>query len=222
MIKISEAVKAAYPGANFGVLTIGGLRSNSDRSIMDYIIKDEIGLIREAHHNYERKAALATEPLCHYAAYYKKWGKSYHVLGQLESILLKGKGIPPVGAPIEAMFLAEVKNLLLTAGHDLDLLDGDLTVDIAAEPLSYMGISGKDQQLVKSDLYLSDKQGVLSSVIGGPDFRTRITDATQNALYFIYGVEGVGVPLISSHLKTIESYLSQAIQGVKSQRLEVF
>ena len=57
-----------------------------------------------------------------YAAYYKRFKKTYHVQLQLESIAFKGKPIPSVAALVEAMFMAEVKNMLLTAGHDLDAL----------------------------------------------------------------------------------------------------
>ena len=143
------------------------------------------------------------------------------MLGQLESVLLKGKGIPQVGAPVESMFLAEIKNLLLTAGHDLDLIDGTLTVDIARECINYTGLSGKEQQLVADDVYLSDKAGVLSSILNGPDYRIKITKSTQNALYFVYGVEGVTESQIHEHLTTIFSYLSQAAQGVELQSIEI-
>ncbi len=136
--------------------------------------------------------------------------------------MLKGKSIPPVGVPVEAMFLAELKDLLLTAGHDLELIEGDLTINAATEPLNYTGISGKEQQLIKNDLYLSDEKGILSSIMNGPDYRTRITEATQNALYFVYGVEGVTEPLIHVHLKTISSYLLQAIPGVEVQSINVY
>lgn len=51
----------------------------------------------------------------------------------------------PTSMSIEAMFLAEVKNLLLTAGHDLDRNEGNLTVDIAKEPLKYKDISRREQ-----------------------------------------------------------------------------
>ncbi|MGL6216957.1 MAG: hypothetical protein ACRC36_02920, partial [Lacrimispora sphenoides] len=114
------------------------------------------------------------------------------------------------------------KNLLLTAGHDLEMIEGDLTVNIATEPLNYKGISGKEQQLIKNDLYLSDEKGILSSIMNGPDYRTRITESTQNAIYFIYGVEGVTGPLIHAHLKTISSYLSQTIPGVEVQSINVY
>lgn len=222
MIKISPSVKNTFPETKFGMMIVKGLCSPIERAVMDNIIATEIEHIKLNNSNYVRKPALTKEPLCHYAAYYKRYNKTYHVLGQLESVLLKGKRIPPVGIPVEAMFLAEVKNLLLTAGHDLDLIEGDLTVNVASELLNYKGISGKEQQLIKNDLYLSDVKGILSSIMNGPDYRTRITEATQNALYFVYGVEGVTESLIHAHLKTISSYLSQAIPGVEVQSINVY
>jgi DNA/RNA-binding domain of Phe-tRNA-synthetase-like protein len=216
MIKITPLAKNNYPGAEFGIMIVKGFHAINERSVMDAIIASEIEQIKAKNPEYVRTAKLETEPLCHYAAYFKRFKKTYPVLGQLESVLLKGKSIPPVGIPIEAMFLAEIKNLLLTAGHDLDLIDGDLTVDIATEPIIYQGISGKEQQIVKDDLYLSDEKGVISSIINGPDYRTRITEDTRNALYFVYGVEGVTMTQIQEHLKTISYYLSQAMQGIET------
>ncbi len=222
MIKISPSVKGTFPEMKFGMMIVNGLCSPIERAVMDNIITTEIEQMKLNHSGYERKPALTKEPLCHYAAYYRRYHKTYHVLGQLESVLRKGKSIPPVGVPVEAMFLAEVKNLLLTAGHDLNLIEGDLTVNAATESLNYKGLSGKEQQLIKNDLYLSDEKGILSSIINGPDYRTRITEATQNALYFVYGVEGVTEPLIHAHLKTISSYLSQAIPAVEVQSINVY
>lgn len=221
MIELASSVKTTYPQANFGVLTVGGLCATNERSVWDKILSEGVERIKSKHTGYDRKTALTTELLCHYAAYYRRYDKSYPVLGQLESLLLKGKGIPPVGLPIEAMFLAEVANLLLTAGHDLDAIEGILRVDVADKTTSYMGISGKERQLVKNDLYLSDERGVLSSVLNGPDHHTRITEGTRNALYFVYGVEGVSGAAIREHLETISSYLSRAVPGVEIRSIEI-
>jgi DNA/RNA-binding domain of Phe-tRNA-synthetase-like protein len=221
MVAFTQSVKEEYPCMQCGVMTVDGVSSKADRSVVDGIVKKELERIRSMHEGYNRQAALATEPLCHYASYYKRWGKSYHVLGQLESILLKGKGIPPVGAPVEAMFLAEVGNLLLTAGHDFDLIEGKLTVDVAKEAIPYQGISGKETRLVENDVYLSDEKGVLSSILGGPDYRTRITSETKCALYFVYGVPGVKKALIQNHLRDISSFLSQAVQGMEIQSVDI-
>ena len=222
MITISPSVKNIFPQTRFGAMIIRGICPSVDRSIMDDLISDEIEQLKDYYHDYERKAALSSEPLCHYAAYYKRFKKSYHVLGQLESILLKGKNIPPVGIPVEAMFLAEVKSQMLTAGHDLDMTQGNLIIDIAAESLAYKSISGKEQQLALRDLYLSDEAGVLSSIIGGPDYRTQITTTTRDCLYFVYGVEGITSQRIEAHLKTIASYLSKTISGVQIESIDIY
>ena len=221
MINVTPLVRSSYPEAKFGFMVVKGICSTDGRAVMNNIVGAEIERIKSKYPDYQRKAVLATEPLRHYAAYYKRYNKSYHVLGQLESVLLKGKSLPPVGVPIEAMFLAEITNLLLTAGHDLDLIKGALTVDAATEPMSYKVLSGQEQNLVNNDLYLADEKGVLSSILHGPDYRTRITETTRSALFFVYGVEGVTEKLIYEHLKTIFSYLSQAIQGVEVQVMEI-
>lgn len=222
MIKISPSVKNIFPQARFGAMIVEDICPSVDHSIMDDLIANEIQQLRDSYHGYERKVALSSAPLCHYAAYYKRFKKSYHVLGQVESILLKGKSIPHMGIPVEAMFLAEVKNQMLTAGHDLDMTQGSLHVDIAAEVLVYKSISGKDQQLARNDLYLADEAGVLSSIIGGSDYRTQITTKTRKCLYFVYGVEGITSQCIEVHLNTIASYLSKTINGIHIEPIEIY
>src|SRR4030095_13729432 len=78
------------------------------------------------------RAALSSHPILQaYNNHYRRFKKSYHVQLQLESILWKGKSIPSVSALVEAMFMAEMKNMLLTAGHDLDVLSLPLTLDVS-------------------------------------------------------------------------------------------
>lgn len=222
MIKISPVVKEIYTNASFGIMVAHGVNTATDRSRMEILKNTEIDRIKTEHKEYERKIAVNCEPICHYITYYKKFKKTYPILLQLESILLKNKGIPSVGIPVESMFLAEVNNLLLTAGHDLNQIDGDITMNVATGTENYRGISGKDQQLTENDLFLSDKNGILSSVLNGPDYRTRITDTTQNALYFVYGVDGITKEQIFNHLKNIRYYLITAIPDVKIQTIEVY
>jgi len=214
MFQISPAVKELYPTSKFGIMVVRGLNSAANRPLMDTLKNTEIDRIKAMHEGYERKSVINSEPVCHYVAYYKKFKKTYPVLLQLESILLKDKGIPSVGIPVEAMFLAEVNNQLLTAGHELKQIDGDLIMKIAAGAENYRGISGKSQQLTEHDLFLSDEGGILSSVLNDPDYRTRITDTTRNTLYFVYGVDGITKEQIRNHLGNIRSYLMTAIPDI--------
>lgn len=97
------------------------------------------------------------------------------------------------------------------------MFEGSLVIDVANEPFTYQGISKKEQSLMLEDMHLSDQTGVVSSIIKGPDFRTRITKNTQNGLYFIYGVPGVMEEQIGEELQTIAAYLSQVIPKVTVQ-----
>jgi hypothetical protein len=65
-----------------------------------------------------KEKLLCHKPIMDYSNYYKRYTKTYHVLQQLESIIFKNKSIPCVAGLVEAMFMAELKNGLLTAGHD--------------------------------------------------------------------------------------------------------
>ena len=222
MMKILPLVREIYPASKFGILTVRGLDAGFDRSCMQTLKRDELEKIKVLHSGYERKLIIDKEPMCRYTAYYKQFKKTYHVLLQLESVLLKDRGIPDTDIPVEVMFLAEMKNLLLTAVHDLDKIDGSLTMCAAAGTESYVNISGKTELLTKDDLYLSDESGVISDILCGPDYRTRISGATKNALYFVYGVDGITEAQIRSHLEDIRSYISAAAKSAQFDPIEIY
>lgn len=85
-----------------------------------------------------RYAAGASSPaadrvLRAYVHYYRAHGKTYHVKAQLESVARKGRPIPSRAALVEAIFIAELENLIPTAGHDLDALIPPLHADVTAD-----------------------------------------------------------------------------------------
>jgi len=53
-------------------------------------------------------------------------------------------------------------------------------------------------------MIMSDKEGVISSVLYGPDQRTRITTLTRDALFVVYMPGGIEKEEICSHLKDIK------------------
>jgi DNA/RNA-binding domain of Phe-tRNA-synthetase-like protein len=138
-----------------------------------------------------------------YAVHYKRFDKTYHVQLQLESVVFKGKTIPRVAPLVEAMFMAELKNLLLTAGHDLEGVRGEVSVDIAQGSEEYLTIGGEVRSLKAGDMYIRDEEGVLSSIIYGPASRARITPATGRLLFTVYCPAGIGVDLLRGHLGDI-------------------
>jgi DNA/RNA-binding domain of Phe-tRNA-synthetase-like protein len=142
-----------------------------------------------------------------YAEYYRRFKKTYHIQLQLESIVLKGKSIPAVAGLVEAMFMAEMQNMLLTAGHDLDVLQLPLTLDVATGSEPYTLLRGEEQTLKAGDMMISDRGGVISSIIYGPDRRTQITPDTQNVVFTVYAPPGIEEHLVVKHLEHIRDYV---------------
>jgi DNA/RNA-binding domain of Phe-tRNA-synthetase-like protein len=140
-----------------------------------------------------------------YLDYYRARGKTYHVRAQRDSVALKGKPIPRRAALVEAMFMAEVANLVLTAGHDLDALQTPLRVDVTTDGDRYVLLSGAEAVLERGDMMMADGAGIVSSVLRGPDQRTRITRGTRSVLFAVYAPSGVGEHAVRAHLEHIRA-----------------
>jgi DNA/RNA-binding domain of Phe-tRNA-synthetase-like protein len=140
-----------------------------------------------------------------YESYYKRFGKTYHLMLQLESVVHKNKAIAGSGALVQAMFMAEMNHLLLTAGHDLETIQGSPTVDVAEGSEEYVTLGGMPATLKARDMYIRDDEGVISSIVYGPDHRTRITADTRSVLYAVYAVPGIPLDDLERHLGDLEA-----------------
>lgn len=219
---VSEEWKATYPGAAVGILAMRGV-SNPDRhSALDERKEELEHQLRSKYSGYDRAALKALPTMQAYNNYYKLFKKTYHVLGQLESVVNKGKSIPQVAALVEAMFMAELKNLLLTAGHDSDVLQAPLGIDVADGSEIYTRINGKEQALKTGDMMISDAQGVISSVLYGPDLRTRITSNTKGVAFTVYAPPGIGEKAVYDHLEDIRSNVLIVAPGAEVELLNVY
>lgn len=201
----SDRWRQAWPGAMVGVI---GLRHivnpERDAALEAYAVEVESQL-RARFSGADRSALAATPALRAYADYYKRFDKTYHVRLQLESVVFKGKPIAGPSAIVQAMFVAELKNMLLTAGHDLGAVRGGLTVDAATPAESYKRLNGEEQVLKAGDMFIRDEEGILSSIVYGPDWRTRITSQTGSVVFTVYAPAGISRDELEAHLADLES-----------------
>ncbi|MFC2023862.1 phenylalanine--tRNA ligase beta subunit-related protein [Chloroflexota bacterium] len=208
MFETTEKWEKTYPEAAVGILTMRRVANPADHPELDRLKEELEADLRSRYAGFERAALKAMPPLDAYQTYYKRFRKTYHVLLQLESIVSRGKSIPRVAALVEAMFMAELKNQLLTAGHDLDVVQEPVRIDVADGSESYVRLSGQSQGTKAGDMMICDAEGILSTIVYGPDRRTSITASTQSVLYTVYAPPGVGKEAVQSHLEDIESYVS--------------
>jgi DNA/RNA-binding domain of Phe-tRNA-synthetase-like protein len=96
-----------------------------------------------------------------------------------------------------------LKNLLLTAGHDLEVVQQPVRIDVADGSERFLRINGQEQILKAGDMYIADAEGVLSSVIYGPDRRTQIGPGTRQVLFTVYAPAGIERGAVRQHLEDI-------------------
>jgi len=200
---VSEGWKTTYPGAAVGVLITQDVANPQRHPALDERKEELEKELRTHYAGYDRADMKALPVLEAYGAYYRRFRKTYHVRLQLESVVFKSKSIPAVAALVEAMFVAELKNLLLTAGHDLAAVKEPVGVDVAEGSERYVLLNGQEQQLKPGDMMIGDAVGVISSVLYGPDQRTRITPETKQGLFTVYAPPGIGNDAVQKHLEDI-------------------
>ncbi len=207
MLKVSPNWKAQEPDSSLGLLVIRGAPNIPDHPELKKAKKALEEELRVRYAGMDRKALREEPILAAYDAFYRRFRKSYHVQLQLESVVFKGKPILSPSALVTCMFMAELKTGLLTAAHDFDSLDLPLTAEISAGEETYQQLNGTIKQLKAGDLYIRDLQGILSSVIYGPDKRTQIRPDTVNSLFTTYGPPGITVSQVEAQLEILEGYI---------------
>ncbi|CAG0945794.1 hypothetical protein ANRL1_02574 [Anaerolineae bacterium] len=222
MLTVSDLWQTTWPGAKQGVLIMRDVANPTQHPELDQRKSELEQELRARFANHSKAALNALPSIKPYADYYNRFKKTYHVALQLESVALKGKSLPRVAALVEAMFMAELKNQLLTAGHDFDSLRAPLTLDIARGDEQYVLLNGKEETIKAGDICMSDSAGVVGCIIYGPDQRTRITPATRNVLFTVYAPPGIENQAIRQHLEDIAANVRLIAPSASTQELAVY
>ena len=222
MFELTPAWKSTYPEAHAGVLVMRAVSNPAHDAALE---SQKLALEEQLRAQFagQDRAAIASHPVLHaYSEYYRQFKKTYHIQLQLESIVLKGKSVRSVAALVEAMFMAEMQDMLLTAGHDLDMLQLPLTLNVATGTEQYTLLRGEEQVLKPGDMMISDQKGVISSIVYGPDQRTQITPATRNVIFTAYAPPGIDERTVAEHLQHIQDNVLVFAPQAQVELLKVY
>jgi DNA/RNA-binding domain of Phe-tRNA-synthetase-like protein len=223
MLQISKELKEAYHGGWIGEISFKNVKVDESGVISLNRVKEElVDSLRYKYKNYSRIVLIQTEPINSYVTYYKQFKKTYHVLLQLESIILKGKSIPERNPLVMIMFMAELKNLILTAAHDLDRIALPIGVELSKGEERYQLLNNMEKELPAEDMFMKDREGIISSIIYGPDNRTQINEKTNNVLYTVYVPPGIEKTLVNEHLNDITLYIQLAAPQAEMIEMAVY
>ena len=203
LLTVEDAWRTTHPGATAGVLALRDVANPASNPALNELAAALEDDLRARFGSADRETLRAAPPLPAYAAYYKRWGQRYHVAMQRESVAQKGKPIPRVAALVEAMFVAELRNGILTAGHDLDAVLLPVHLGVGAGE-TFRAPSGAESTVKPGDMVTADGAGrVLSALITGPSDVARIGPETTAALFVVYAPAGVDPAAVTAHLDEI-------------------
>ena len=209
------------PEASIGILVLKNVPNLSNHPDLESARRDLEIELRERYGSLDRKTLREIPVFSAYDAFYRPFKKTYHVQLQLESVVFKDKNIFSPSTLVACMFMAELETGLLTAAHDLASIELPLSGDVASGIETYQRLDGSQQQLKDGDLFIQDQQGILSSVIYGPDLRTQIQPGTNQALYTTYGPPGIDRHQIQTQIETLEAYVKLFAPQAERETLQV-
>ena len=177
--------------------------SRWDLPAFEALKERELAALREEMADYDRKAVFGENP---YNRYFKKYKKTYPVLQQLESYLLKGRPFPS-GNPInEVTFLTELRTQVLLGTHDIDRISGQAELFRPTEKLPFPGMRGEQIHCYPGDITGRDEQGIILSLIAGADERTYIRLDSKHIAFLFFAVPGVTAAQIAAVQERLADY----------------
>ncbi|MBE5997169.1 MAG: hypothetical protein E7240_07455 [Lachnospiraceae bacterium] len=189
MISLKADPSFAEKGLHFGIVEAFYPDSSKwDTEAFEALKEAELAQLREEMADYVRADVFGTHP---YNRYFKKYKKTYPVLQQLESYLLKGRPFPS-GNPInEVTFLTELRTRMLLGTHDFDCIHGDLVLFCPTEKIDFTGLRNETVHCYPGDVTGRDDDGIILSMIAGADARTCLHPESCHIAYLFFGAPGV-------------------------------
>lgn len=204
---VDPAWSARFPGARMGLLEVHGLEPLASHPELEKARLELEDELRRCYGTWDRKRLRELPVLQAFEAHYRPYGKTYHVLQQLESVAAKGRAIPSRLCAVTALFMAELKHGLVAAGHDLAHLKPPLRLAPSLGGERYTNLGRMESLLPEGDMMLSHEGGILSSVLQGPDLATPIGPTTRDALFTIYAPGASPATALEAQLEDLASYL---------------
>ena len=175
----------------------------------------ELDAIRKEGEDYDRETWFRQDP---YFRYFRKFKKTYPVMMQVESFLLKGRPFPE-GRYINAVaFLTELKTRILMGTHDAERVDGDIVIYTETEKVPFPSIHGSEGHSYPGDTTGRDDAGVIISMIAGADSRTCLHEDSTHVLYLAFGTPGTSAEVLDECLDQAEEYVKTLAPNAVTER----
>lgn len=181
-VQFSEPVRALPWNFSLGVVIIRGINSTALDSVLashrESFFYDD-GLSRER----------ITRRIQPFDSFFTENGFRCPLGEQFEAIRRKGSvGGSPL---VQALVLSEMTTGLLMGAQDAAAIKQFVLCDIAGANESFRGMRG-DIQCREGEIVLRDDEGIIATLLQGPDHRTRLKKDTKDVAFFVFSAPGIG------------------------------
>ena len=203
MLQITKETALAQMAFPFGAVEVVYPQELREADFRE-LVAGELAELSRRFQNYERKTVFGEHP---YFRFFRKFKKTYPVMLQLESVLLKGRPFPGFNAVAEVPFLLELTTQVLSGAHDMDRIRGDVSLYLATEKEPFLGLRGEWMHTYPGDFCARDEAGIIFSLIAGADDRTCARTDTRRVLYPIFGTPELPEAVLTAAMETLCRYI---------------
>ena len=204
MLNIKKDISLADKNFPFGVaLVTFPPKEKWNETAFRNLVETEIAQLKEKYADYDRKAVWGENP---YVRFFKKFKKTFPVMLQFESAVLKDRPFPAFNPIAEVAFLLEITACVLSGAHDISCIDGDLTLYLATEKEDFEGIR-ETLHTYPNDFCARDNNGIIFSLIAGTDKRTSAKPDSTKVMYPLFGTPDMDTAVMETAFTTLKRYI---------------
>ncbi len=202
----SAVYEQQYPGVPFGVTLISGCTNFENPEGFDAHKRKLLRKMRK-----RETLKRITDRINDYEAFFAGFGFPCPLPGHLKRTI--NSGFPRYNLMVDAHFMAEMCAGILVAVTDYDRFEGALTLDVAEEGENFVGMGQRDMRTKDGEIVLRDEQGIVCILCQGADEKTRVSENTENVLFYGYGIPGVDAGFLKEGLTISAEAMSEFGNG---------
>jgi len=211
---ISSVYKVKYPGVAFGLTLISECKPLTDNAGFDQYKRKLLRKMRK------RKILAEISQRIHiYDRFFQSFGFECPLPKHLQRTI--NSGFPSYNVMVDAHFMAEMCAGILVAVTDYDQIEGRLTLDVAQERETSVGMGGRQFTIKEGEIVLRDEREIVCVLCQGADEKTKVKDDTRNVLFYSYAVPGIDGIYLKEGLTVASDTMAQ-FGGGTIKGLEVF
>jgi len=211
---ITQNYLATYPDVGFGLTLISGCRDAENPAGFDQYKRKLLRAMRK-----RETLAQISDRIVTYAGFFQQFGFDCPLTKHLKRTI--NSGFPRYSLFVDAHFMAEMCAGILVAVTDFKKFEGNLTLDVADENEICAGMGGREFVTQKSEIVLRDEKEIVCVLCQGADERTRVSQDTENVLFYAYAVPGIDRSYLKEGL-TIAADATVEFGGGKIEYLEIY